>query len=69
MDELTQLTIVFSVVILVALPLCTYVGYRLGHFRGYVAARHLFVSHLTTDIAFWSPNGGRKRYSADKVEK
>ena len=69
MDELTQLTIVFSVVMLVTLPLCTYAGYRMGYFRGYAAARNLVLKKMTERPLIWSHTGVSEPLSADKVEK
>lgn len=42
MDETT---ITFSVVMIVTIPVCAWAGYRVGYFRGYVAAQHL-ISRL-----------------------
>ncbi len=38
MNEMSELTIAFSIIMIVAIPVCAWSGYRVGYFRGYVAA-------------------------------
>lgn len=72
MDELTQLTIVFSVIMLVTLPLCTYAGYRVGHFRGhfrgYAAARQ-FLHKVMNEPLIYTHQSHQAHWSVEKVEK
>ena len=65
MNEITELTIIFSAILGFAIPICTYAGYRLGHFRGYAAARHLwkhgdFIYSQHSNQAHWGADKGEK---------
>jgi hypothetical protein len=66
MDETT---ITFIVIMIIAIPACAWAGYRVGYFRGYVAARHLFAQSLVKSRVIWQHTGVSEPLSASKGEK
>lgn len=62
MDEINQLIIIFSIILVVVAVISLIGGYYIGHFRGYVDGRE-----GNADV--WVHTGVQKPSTRNKVEK